>query len=54
MTFLGNDIPWKKILWKKYSLEKTFLGKNIPWKKFLGMTFLGIKFLVALYNQKNN
>jgi hypothetical protein len=44
---------------EKYSLDKIFLGKNIPWKKnslekiFLGMTFLGINFLVALYSRAN-
>jgi hypothetical protein len=36
MTFLGNNIPWKKFPWKKNSLEKKFLGKNFLAKKFLG------------------
>ncbi len=37
MTFLGNNIPWKKFPWKKNSLKKKFLGKNFLAKKFLGI-----------------
>jgi hypothetical protein len=36
MTFLGNNVPWKKFPWKKNSLEKKILGKKFLVKKFLG------------------